>query len=324
MSTSDQSVDLQLDGLRHLAEQRRWAVVGEYVDHGISGAKDRRPELDRLMKDAHRGKLDLVACWRFDRFARAVRHLVIALDDFRARGIDFISMHDGIDTSTPAGRFSFTIIAAMAELERELIRERTKAGLQAAKRRGAKLGRPRVLTISRERRKVTRSSDHSRARGAPLHRAEQRATVLASGKVAPSRNSPCSPRCGCARLRAAQRLSCPRWARRRCSSTGDGRRDASGEGSELGMTQDFVRILRLFVIVHTGSSSTSGGLSSFDGRGDPSGRSPPPSASTRPPSIEPSWLFHNRPRKWPDRGAGISGFSRARRRIERRGGNQGL
>jgi DNA invertase Pin-like site-specific DNA recombinase len=144
VSTSDQSVDLQLDGLRRLAEQRDWAIAGEYVDHGVSGAKDRRPELDRLMKDAHHGKLDLVACWRFDRFARSVRHLVIALDDFRARDIDFISMNDGIDTSTPAGRFSFTIIAAIAELERELIRERTRAGIQAAKRRGAKLGRPKV------------------------------------------------------------------------------------------------------------------------------------------------------------------------------------
>jgi DNA invertase Pin-like site-specific DNA recombinase len=137
-------VDLQLDDLRHLAEQRRWAVVGEYVDHGISGAKDRRPEQNRLMKDAHRGRLALVACWRFDRFARSVLHLVIALNDFRARGIDFISVYDRIETSTPAGKCSFTIIAAVAELERERLRERTKAGLQAAKRRGAKLGRPRV------------------------------------------------------------------------------------------------------------------------------------------------------------------------------------
>ncbi|WP_437742852.1 recombinase family protein [Sorangium sp. So ce302] len=110
----------------------------------LEAPKNRGPEPDLLMKDAHHGELNLVACCRFDRFARPVRHPVIALDDFRARGIDFISMHDGIDTSTPAGRFSFTIIAAMAELERELIRERTKAGLQAAKRRGAKLGRPRV------------------------------------------------------------------------------------------------------------------------------------------------------------------------------------
>jgi DNA invertase Pin-like site-specific DNA recombinase len=110
----------------------------------VSGSKDKRPALDKLMADVHHGNLDLVACWRFDRFARSVRHLVIALDEFRAKGIDFVSMHDGIDTSTPAGRFSFTIIAAVAELERELIRERTRAGIQAARRRGSKLGRPRV------------------------------------------------------------------------------------------------------------------------------------------------------------------------------------
>ena len=130
----DQSVDLQLDGLRRLAEQRGWVIVGEFIDHGISGSKDRRPELDKLMATAHKGKLDAVACWQFDRFARSVRHLVLALDEFRAKGIDFISMNDGIDTSTPTGRFSFTIIAAVAELERELIRERTIAGVQAAKR----------------------------------------------------------------------------------------------------------------------------------------------------------------------------------------------
>jgi DNA invertase Pin-like site-specific DNA recombinase len=144
VSTTDQSVDLQLDGLHRLAEQRGWTAV-EYIDHGVSGAKDRRPELDKLMADAHHGKLDMVACWRLDRFARSVRHLVIALDDFRARGIDFLSLHDGIDTSTPAGRFSFTIIAAVAELERELIRERTRAGLHAERRRGSKVGRPKVV-----------------------------------------------------------------------------------------------------------------------------------------------------------------------------------
>ncbi len=144
VSTADQNPALQLDGLRRLAEQRGWSIVGEYVDQGVSGSKDRRPELDKLMKDVHRGRLDLVACWRFDRFARSVRHLVLALDEFRAKGVDFVSVHDGIDTSTPAGRFSFTIIAAVAELERELIRERTRAGLASARQRGARLGRPPV------------------------------------------------------------------------------------------------------------------------------------------------------------------------------------
>jgi DNA invertase Pin-like site-specific DNA recombinase len=135
---------MQLQALRQLAEQRGWTVVGEYVDAGYSGARDRRPQLDALMGVAHRGGIDIVAVWRFDRFARSVRHLVMALDDFRSRGIDFVSANDGIDTSTATGRFTFSIIAAVAELEREIIRERTRAGLEAARRRGAKIGRPRV------------------------------------------------------------------------------------------------------------------------------------------------------------------------------------
>jgi DNA invertase Pin-like site-specific DNA recombinase len=119
-------------------------VVGEFVDRGVCGSKDRRPQLDLLMDKVHRGGVDVVAVWKFDRFARSVRHLVLALDEFRARGVDFFSSRDAIDTSAPAGRFVFAVIAAVAELERELIRERTRAGLQAARRRGARLGRPKA------------------------------------------------------------------------------------------------------------------------------------------------------------------------------------
>lgn len=142
VSTTDQSPDLQLDALRKLESQRGWRVVGEFVDVGWSGAKERRPELDRLMAEAHRGSLDLIACWPLDRFARSIRHLLRALDDFKARAIDFVSVQDGIDISTSAGRFVFTLVAEVGELERELIRERTKAGSLAARRRGARIGRP--------------------------------------------------------------------------------------------------------------------------------------------------------------------------------------
>jgi DNA invertase Pin-like site-specific DNA recombinase len=144
VSTTDQHPGMQVDELRRVCSQRGWEIAGEYVDAGYSGSKDRRPELDRLMQDVHRGMVGIVLVWRFDRFARSVRHLVTALEDFRSRSVDFISVMDGIDTCTPAGRFTFHVVAAVAELERELIRERTRAGIAAARRRGAQIGRPRV------------------------------------------------------------------------------------------------------------------------------------------------------------------------------------
>jgi DNA invertase Pin-like site-specific DNA recombinase len=143
-STHDQNPGMQVEELRRVAGQRGWLVVGEYVDAGHSGAKDRRPELDRMMGEVHRGKVDMVLVWKFDRFARSVRHLVSALEDFRARNVDFVSLHDGIDTSTPVGRFTFHVVSAVAELEREMIRERTRCGIAAARRRGAKIGRPQA------------------------------------------------------------------------------------------------------------------------------------------------------------------------------------
>jgi DNA invertase Pin-like site-specific DNA recombinase len=142
VSRSDQHADLQIEELRRVAADRRWSVVGEFIDHGVSGAVDRRPQLDALVGRVARGGVDVVAVWKFDRFARSVRHLVCALDDFRARGIDFFSARDAIDTSTPAGRFTFAVIAAVAELERELIRERTIAGLDVARQGGKHFGRP--------------------------------------------------------------------------------------------------------------------------------------------------------------------------------------
>jgi len=144
VSTKDQDCEMQLEDLRKMAEAREVKLVGEYVDRGISGSKDRRPELDRLMTDARRRKFDAVWCWKFDRFARSLRHLVTALDEFRALRIDFLSHQEAVDTSTPAGRMLFQVIGAMAEFERELIRERVIAGLKRARAKGKKLGRPRV------------------------------------------------------------------------------------------------------------------------------------------------------------------------------------
>ena len=139
-----QDVSLQTRELRQFAEARGWQVAGEYVDSGVSGAKDSRPELNRLIADAHKRRFDVVAVWRFDRFARSVSHLLRALETFKALGIDFVSFSEQMDTSTPAGKMVFTVLGAVAELERSLIAERVRAGLRNARAKGKRLGRPRV------------------------------------------------------------------------------------------------------------------------------------------------------------------------------------
>src|ERR1700682_1827026 len=150
VSTSNNGQDptMQTRELREYAERRGWTVAGEYVDIGISGTKEKRPELDRLMIDAHRRLFDCVVVWRFDRFARSVSHLLRALETFKAQGIEFISFSEQLDTSTPAGKLVFTVLGAVAELERSLIVERVKAGLRNARAKGKKLGRPRVYPDS--------------------------------------------------------------------------------------------------------------------------------------------------------------------------------
>src|ERR1700736_2211906 len=137
-----QDVGLQTRELRQFADARGWNVTGEYIDAGVSGSKDSRPELNRLMADAHKRRFDVVCVWRFDRFARSVSHLLRALETFKALGIDFVSFSEQMDTSTPAGKMVFTVLGAVAELERSLIVERVRAGMRNARARGKKIGRP--------------------------------------------------------------------------------------------------------------------------------------------------------------------------------------
>jgi DNA invertase Pin-like site-specific DNA recombinase len=144
VSTVDQSVDMQMDELRTFCERRRFEIAQEYVDQGISGTKESRPALNRLLADARRRRFDAVLVYRYDRFARSLRQLVNALGEFDALGIHFISLHEGVDTSTPSGRLVFGIFASIAEFERSLITERVKSGQAAARRRGVRFGRPRV------------------------------------------------------------------------------------------------------------------------------------------------------------------------------------
>ncbi len=144
VSTSDQTVAPQLDALRSYAEARSLEVIGEFVDHGVSGSKDRRPALDELMAKARSRALDAVAIVRLDRMARSTRHLTQVAAELEALGVDLIVMDQGIDTSTPAGRLLFNVLGAIGEFELDLVRERTRAGLRAARKRGKRLGRPRV------------------------------------------------------------------------------------------------------------------------------------------------------------------------------------
>jgi DNA invertase Pin-like site-specific DNA recombinase len=142
VSTDGQDPEVQLEPLRAHAAQRGFTIVEEFVDHGYSGAKEKRPALDRMIKAAWAGKFQAVLVWRFDRFARSVKHLITALEKFRSLNINFISLQEQFDTSTPIGNAMFTIIGAMAQLERDMIRDRVKAGLDRARMRGVRLGRP--------------------------------------------------------------------------------------------------------------------------------------------------------------------------------------
>lgn len=145
-----QNPEMQLTEVRAYCERRGWTVAGEFVDRGISGAKARRPELDRMLAACRRREMDAVVVYRYDRFARSLRQLVNALGEFDALGIQFVSLHENVDTTTPGGRLVFGIFASIAEFERELIRERVRSGVALARARGARIGRPRALVDVRK------------------------------------------------------------------------------------------------------------------------------------------------------------------------------
>lgn len=138
-----QDLGLQLDELRAVAQQRGWHVAGEFTDEGISGSVSERPGLDRLLAAAKAGKLDVVAVWRFDRFARSTQHLLAALEEFRSLGVAFVSVRESIDTTTATGKMVFNFLSAVAEFEAALIRERVRAGVARAQASGKHCGRPR-------------------------------------------------------------------------------------------------------------------------------------------------------------------------------------
>src|SRR5215471_6756375 len=153
VSTLDQDCNLQLADLRRYAEQR-FARHYEYVDVGVSGAQRKRPQLDALMTAARQRVFDVVLVWKFDRFARSLKHLVDSLEEFRALGIDFISFTEGVDTTTPSGELLFHIMGAVAQFERDLIAERVRAGIAHARAMGKRIGRPRAPINTAEVRRL--------------------------------------------------------------------------------------------------------------------------------------------------------------------------
>ncbi len=143
VSTLDQNCEVQLEDLRRYAGQR-FTLYREYIDVGVSGAQRNRPQLDMLKKDAHKRLFDVVLVWKFDRFARSLKHLIESLDEFSSLGIDFVSYTEGVDTTTPTGQLLFHIVGAVAQFERDLIAERVRAGMAHARSMGKRIGRPRV------------------------------------------------------------------------------------------------------------------------------------------------------------------------------------
>ena len=148
VSTMDQSCNAQQTALKAYIKSRNWTLAQAYIDQGQSGAQEHRPALDELLRDCRRHKFDVVLVWKFDRFARSLRQLVSSLELFRKFGIDFVSATEAIDTSLPSGELVFQIFGAIAQFERALIGERVRSGLEEARQKGKRIGRPPIRTLS--------------------------------------------------------------------------------------------------------------------------------------------------------------------------------
>ena len=170
VSTHDQEVENQLEELRRYIAARGWEAH-EYVDEGVSGALEQRPALDELLRDAKRRRFDVLVCWRLDRLGRSLKHLITLLDDLQALGVAFVSLAEGIDATTPAGKLQMHILGAISEFERARCAERVRAGLARVRREGRRLGRPPV--------QVSREAVDS-VRGLPVREAARRLGVSRS------------------------------------------------------------------------------------------------------------------------------------------------
>jgi len=180
VSTLDQHSGMQSEDLQEFCKRREFQLIDSYVDEGISGSKDSRPELNRLMADARKRRFDAVVVWKLDRFGRSLKHLVNTIAELEAVGVAFISYKESLDLSTPAGKLMFHVIAAMAQFERDLIRERTKAGVAFARSRGKRIGRPRLAVQSAEIQRLKAAGHSLRSIGRQLGVSEGSVRRLAS------------------------------------------------------------------------------------------------------------------------------------------------
>jgi len=191
VSTLDQNCEVQLEDLRRYAG-KRFASYCEYTDAGVSGTQRHRPQLDALMRDARRRLFDVVLVWKFDRFARSLKHLIESLDEFSALGIDFISLTEGIDTTTPAGQLLFHIVGAVAQFERDLIAERVRAGMAHARSLGKHIGRPRakvdVEAVRNLRSQGKSLRNIAMALGVPISRVRRALAAAPTVKPSPATN----------------------------------------------------------------------------------------------------------------------------------------
>jgi putative DNA-invertase from lambdoid prophage Rac len=183
VSTADQTCENQLLELRRYCAARGWEAT-EYVDTGISGAKERRPALDRLMTDAGQRRIDAIVVWRLDRFGRNLRHLVTTIEELAAAGVAFVSMGESIDTASPTGRLMLGILGSFAQFERERIRERIQAGLQRARRQGQHLGlrRQRIATEALERVHNLSVREAAKVLGVPASRVYRERERVTTGR----------------------------------------------------------------------------------------------------------------------------------------------
>lgn len=172
VSRLDQHPDNQVQELRRYVQARGWEAV-EFIEYGVSGAKDKRPQLEAMIAGVRRKRFDAVVCWKLDRLGRSMRHLVILLDELRALDVGLVTLGEGLDTTTPAGRMAFGIFAAVAEFERERLRERTLVGLDRARRAGKTLGRP----VNAKLRQRILATEGMSVRGAATHVGCSTATI---------------------------------------------------------------------------------------------------------------------------------------------------